>query len=122
MIATGMLVGCLVPLTKYPRLGVSAHIHLLMEGMMVLSAGVLLHVAPVTPLQEDKGSRRLADTLSSWQLKLICWAFALSWPLLMAEVFNAWWGARQTLPTAANAANVMAQAMWWQEFIMNISI
>jgi hypothetical protein len=116
MIAAGICVGFLVPLTKYPRLGVSAHIHFLMEGMMVLSAGVLLYIAP---LQAHKSTRCLGDTLSRWQVKLIYWAFALSWPLLVAEVFNGWWGTRQTLPTAADAANVGEKALWWQEFIMS---
>jgi hypothetical protein len=116
MVAAGIFVGFLIPLTEYPRLGASAHIHFLLEGVMVLSAGTLLHVAP---LQTRKGPRCLADTLSSWQVKLIYWAFALSWPLLVAEVFNAWWGTRQTLPTAAEAANVREKALWWQEFIMN---
>jgi hypothetical protein len=82
---------------------------------MVLSAGVLLHIAP---LQTPKGARRLVDTLSSWQLKLIYWSFALSWPLLISEVFNAWWGTRLTLSNAANAANVRGKALWWQELIM----
>jgi hypothetical protein len=82
---------------------------------MVLSAGVLLYIAP---LKSHKDARCLADTLSSRQVKLIYWAFALSWPLLIAEVFNGWWGTRQTLPTAANAANVVGEALWWQEFIM----
>lgn len=116
MIAAGIFVGFLIPLTKYPRLGVAAHIHFLMESMMVSSAGLLLHIAP---LQAHKGARCVADTLSSWQVKLIYLAFALSWPLLVAEVFNGWWGTRQTLPTAANAANVRETAQWWQELIMN---
>jgi hypothetical protein len=68
MIAVGICVDFPVPLTKYPRPGVSAHIHFLLEGIMVLSAGVLLYIAP---LQTHKGTRCLADTLSSWQVKLI---------------------------------------------------
>lgn len=88
---------------------------LLVGGIDDSSAGVLLHVAP---LRTRKGPQCLGDTLSSWQVKLIHWAFALSWPLLGAKVFNAWWGTRRTLPTAAEAAFVPEQALWWQEFIM----
>jgi hypothetical protein len=82
MIAAGICVGFLVPLTKYPRLGVSPHIHFLMEGVMVLSAGVLLYIAPL-PHQAHKVTRCLADTLSSWQVKLI-YEFVLGVCLVLA--------------------------------------
>jgi hypothetical protein len=132
MIATGIFVGCLIPLTTYPRLGISAHIHFLLEGVMILGSGLILHLAPITiqpqssyyqtPQNKNKPrAQRLVDTLSPWQTRLIYWAFAFSWPLLIAEVFNAWWGTSGTLPTAAKLAGVRGKAFWWQEAIMVVT-
>jgi hypothetical protein len=118
MIGLGVAFGFLIPLTTYPRLGASAHVHALMEGMMITCAGILLQHAPFPPRGR---ARSLADTLSGWQTKLIYWAFAFSWPLLLSEAFNGWWGTRTTLPTAAEAANVQRAAPVWQEFVVAIT-
>lgn len=112
----------------YPRLGISAHIHFLLEGIVILSSGFLLHLqlpiiqkASYSSSPSKNKSKILVDTLSPWQSNLIYYALALSWPLLISEIFNAWWGTNGTSRTVAEMACVSGGGKWWQEVVTGIT-
>lgn len=115
LIAVGIIYGAIVPLTPFPRLGLTAHIQFISEGMFVVCAGLVLHCAPPGL---PKRFKTLAESLSPLQANLIFGGCAILWFPLISEALNAWWGTRQTLPLAAEAAHVLVDAPQWQETLM----
>jgi hypothetical protein len=44
----------------------------------------------------------------------------LTWPVMLTEMANAWWGARNTLPIAAGQAGATG-AVAWQETVVTVA-
>lgn len=69
LVAFGLYFGFAIPLAPYPRLALTAHIQFIVEGTMVLAAGLLLPSTPYltatyTSSKETKFSRaRVEDRL-----------------------------------------------------------
>ncbi|KAM7197113.1 hypothetical protein V8F33_005772 [Rhypophila sp. PSN 637] len=131
LIGFGLLFGFLVPITPYPRLGLTAHIQFAVEGTMVCAAGLILGSKPFTstPSSTPKAAgsasteaQTVADRLKPWQIKLVYWGCAGIWVTLMSEVANAWWGTRWVLPIAHHAAglagNSTGPAAVWMERVV----
>ena len=62
---------------------------------------------------------RFVDQLAAWQRRVVYWAAAASGSLL-SEVANSWcwWGTRDVLPLAADAAGKLGRAAGWQEGVV----
>ncbi|KAM7218073.1 hypothetical protein V8F06_006608 [Rhypophila decipiens] len=131
LIGFGLLFGFLVPMTPYPRLGLTAHIQFAVEGTMVCAAGLILGAKPFTstlsstPKAAGSASsevQTVADRLKPWQVKLVYWGCAGIWVTLMSEVANAWWGTHWVLPIAHHAAglagNSAGPAAVWMERVV----
>ncbi|KAK9482019.1 hypothetical protein V1527DRAFT_477712 [Lipomyces starkeyi] len=103
----GLLWGMIVQLTPFPRLALTAHIQLMVEGAMVLGAGLLLRQPNLLKL----------STLES---RIVWWGMTSVWVVMLAECANAFWGTNQILPIAAAAAGATG-AVLWQEQIMTIT-
>ena len=102
----GLLWGMVIPASPFPRLALGAHIQLTAHGVMFLVAGlVILHL--------PKATGRLSATI----LTAGPW---LTWPVLLSEMANGWWGARKTLPIAAGQAGAVG-AEPWQETIVTVA-
>ncbi|KAK1255752.1 hypothetical protein MKX07_008011 [Trichoderma sp. CBMAI-0711] len=125
LVACGMLFGFLVPLVPYPRLGLTAHIQFGVQGCMVLVTGLVLQSDPLgsssSPDKEAPRERpQLADSLSRWQEHAIYWGCTAIWATMIAEMGNAWWGTKWTLPIAHQAAGLLGRdvAARWMEMIV----
>ncbi|KAK9321538.1 hypothetical protein V1517DRAFT_308835 [Lipomyces orientalis] len=103
----GLLWGMIVQLTPFPRLALTAHIQLMVEGSMILGAGLLIRQPKLLKL----------STLES---SIVWWGLAFVWITMLAECTNAFWGTNQILPIAAAAAGAKG-AVPWQEQIMTIT-
>ncbi|MFM9117576.1 MAG: hypothetical protein ACKOU6_15590 [Planctomycetota bacterium] len=102
----GLLWGLVIPASSFPRLALGAHIQLTAHGVMFLVAGLaMLHL------------RLARDGLSE---KILIAAPWLTWPVMLTEMANGWWGARKTLPIAAEQAGA-AGAEPWQESLVTIT-
>jgi hydroxylaminobenzene mutase len=102
----GLLWGMVIPATSFPRLALGAHIQLTAHGVMFLVAGlVMLHL----PLAKG-----------GWSEKVLIAGPWLTWPVMLTEMANGWWGARKTLPIAAEQAGALG-AEPWQETIITLS-
>lgn len=102
-LCVGLLWGMLVPATTFPRLAVGAHIQLTAHGVMFLAAGLLI--------------AHLGLGAGKWQARILVAAPWLTWLLMLSEIANAWWGAHNILPVAAQQANAPG-AVAWQEGIV----
>ncbi len=130
LIAFGMLFGAVIPLATYPRLALTAHIQFIVEGMMVLVAGLLLQSGPFTKVnppsretKEHRSSAMLADRLGKRQTALIYWGFVGIWVTLLSEAANAWWGTQWVLTIAHQAAGLQGPgpAQLWMEIVVAIT-
>jgi hydroxylaminobenzene mutase len=102
----GLVWGMVIPASPFPRLALGAHIQLTAHGAMFLVAGlVILHL----PLAAGGVSARIL-VAGPW----------LTWPVMLTEMANAWWGARYTLPIAAGQAGATG-AVVWQETIVTVA-
>ena len=102
----GLVWGMVIPASPFPRLALGAHIQLTAHGVMFLVAGlVILHL----PIAAGGVSARIL-VAGPW----------LTWPVMLTEMADAWWGARNTLPIAAEQAGA-AGAIVWQEAIVTVA-
>jgi (hydroxyamino)benzene mutase len=99
----GLMWGMLVPTTPFPRLGLVAHIQLTVNGIMFLVAGLMILHLPI-----------VKSSLSAGILVAGPW---LTWLIMLSEMANAWWGAKNMLPIAAGQAGATG-AEGWQEGIV----
>src|SRR5277367_4082255 len=74
----GLLWGTIVQMTPYPRLALTAHIQFMVEGAMILLAGILLNQ---TSLIE----------ISAVQSRIVYWGLGGAWVVLIADCANAFW-------------------------------
>jgi hydroxylaminobenzene mutase len=87
LVLSGLVWGFVVPHTPYPRLALGAHIQFVINGILFIAMATLLlkvshHVGPK----------------SAWAMLASAW---LTWPMVLSEVANAWWGIAEMLPTSA---------------------
>ncbi|KAK9374809.1 uncharacterized protein V1513DRAFT_444453 [Lipomyces chichibuensis] len=100
----GLVWGLIIPLTPFPKLGLTAHIQSMAQGTMVLGAGLLLEQPNLL-------------NLSALELKIVSWGFCLVWASIAAQCFNAFWGTNQILPIAAAAAGATGAEPWKEQII-----
>lgn len=102
----GLVWGMVIPASPFPRLALGAHIQLTAHGVMFLVAGlVILHL----PFAKGGVSAKILIA-GPW----------LTWPVMLTEMVNGWWGARKTLPIAAGQAGA-AGAEPWQEAVVTFA-
>jgi len=124
LIGFGLLFGFVVPLTPYPRLGLTAHIQFAVEGTMVVAAGLVLNAKPFQRPADVKGvtpsENRVVDFLAPWQRRVVHWGMIGIWVTLLSEAANAWWGTQWVLPIAHDAAGLMGDgpAKIWMERVV----
>ena len=83
----GLVWGMAIPASPFPRLALGAHIQLTAHGVMFLVAGLVI--------------LRLSIVTGSVSAKILVAGPWLTWPVMLTEMANAWWGARNMLPIAA---------------------
>jgi len=99
----GLVWGIAVPATPFPRLALGAHLQLTAHGVMYLVAGlVILHLGPGT----GSVPRRILIA-GPW----------LTWPVMLTEMANGWWGTRNMLPIAAQQAGAPGAAAWQEGIV-----
>ncbi|KAK9372334.1 uncharacterized protein V1513DRAFT_452609 [Lipomyces chichibuensis] len=103
----GLLWGLIVQRTPFPRLALTVHIQSMVEGAMILGAGLLL--------RQPNNLK-----LSAVESRMVWWGMASVWVVILAECTNAFWGTNQILPIAAAAAGAKG-AVPWQEQIMTVA-
>jgi hydroxylaminobenzene mutase len=99
----GLVWGMAVGATPFPRLALGAHIQLTAHGVMFLVAGLVIS-------HSGLGTGRAARfilTAGPW----------LTWPLVLSEMANAWWGTRSMLPIAAQQAGASGAAPWQEGIV-----
>ena len=102
----GLVWGMVIPASSFPRLALGAHIQLTVHGVMFLVAGlVMLHL----PIGKVGMSAKIL-VAGPW----------LTWPVMLTEMVNGWWGAQKTLPIAAGQAGATG-AEPWQETIVTVA-
>jgi hydroxylaminobenzene mutase len=102
----GLVWGMVIPASPFPRLALGAHIQLTAHGVMFLVAGLVILRLPI-----------VAGSVSARILVAGPW---LTWPVMLTEIANAWWGARNTLPIAAEQAGATG-AVAWQESVVTVA-
>lgn len=106
LVLVGLLWGLVVPHTPYPRLALSAHIQFESNGLLYMVMAVLL-----LKLQHSAGQKSIVFmVLSVW----------LTWPMVLSEAANAWWGTTQLLPIAASEAGATGGEPW-QELVVKLT-
>ncbi len=99
----GLVWGMVIPATPFPRLALTAHIQLTANGVMFLVAGLIILHLPVA-----KSSVSKAILIAGpW----------LTWPVMLTEMANAWWGTRKMLPIAAGQAGATGAVPWQENFV-----
>jgi hypothetical protein len=99
----GLVWGMAVPATPFPRLALTAHIQLTANGVMFLVAGlVILHL----PIAKGGASAKIL-VAGPW----------LTWPVMLTEMANGWWGTRNMLPIAAGQAGAAGGAAWQESAV-----
>lgn len=102
----GLIWGMVIPATPFPRLALGAHIQLTVHGVMFLVAGlVILH---------------LPKTTGSASAKILTAGPWLTWPVMLSEMANAWWGTLKMLPISAEQAGAKG-AEAWQEYVVTVT-
>jgi hydroxylaminobenzene mutase len=99
----GLVWGMAIPSTPFPRLALAAHIQLTANGVMFLVAGLVIS--------------HLTSAIGGVSARILVAGPWLTWPVMLTEMANAWWGARNMLPIAAGQAGA-AGALAWQEGVV----
>jgi hydroxylaminobenzene mutase len=102
----GLIWGMVVPATPFPRLALTAHIQLAANGIMFLVAVLVILRLPIAK--------------SGVSAKILITGPWLTWPVMLTEMVNAWWGARNMLPIAAGQAGAVG-AQSWQETSVTVA-
>lgn len=104
----GLLWGMAVPETPFPRLALGAHLQLTGHSVMFLVAGlVILRLG----LGQGRASRVIL-LAGPW----------LTWPLMLSAMANAWWGAHNIVPLAAQAAGARGAAPWQEAVVSGAAL
>jgi len=102
----GLLWGLVVPHTPYPRLALGAHIQFTQSGVLFIVLAILLLKLP-----------HRAGRVSILIMVISVW---LTWPMVISEAANAWWGTQQMLPISAAQAGALGGAAW-QETVIKLT-
>ncbi len=103
MVFVGLIWGLVVPQTPYPRLALTAHIQLTSNGLLLIVVAML-----VLKLNHDMGKKSFALlVLSAW----------VTWPMLLTEMANSWWGTNQMLSIAAAQAGATGGEPWQEQLV-----
>jgi len=103
-LTVGLVWGIVIPASPFPRLALGAHLQLTTHGVMFLVAGlVILH----HPFAKGGVSEKILIA-GPW----------LTWPVMLTEMANGWWGARKTLPIAAGQAGAIGAEPWQETMVM----
>ena len=81
----GLCWGLGVQATPFPRLALTAHIQLMVEGAMVLLVGITLLQTSVIQL-------------GALQSQIVYWGLGGIWVTMAAECANSFWGTHEILP------------------------
>ncbi|MBT8138276.1 MAG: hypothetical protein KJP25_00790 [Gammaproteobacteria bacterium] len=103
MILVGLVWGLGVPHTPFPRIALSAHIQLEVNGLLFVTLSLVVLKALPT-----------LGRVSCIALHSAAW---LAWPMLISAVGNAWWGTNQTLSIAALQAGATGGNAWQEAFV-----
>lgn len=103
-VMVGLVWGIVVPTTPHPRLALVAHIQLTGNGLLYTVLAVLLLSVP---------SR--VGPKSAWIMLLSAW---LTWPMLISQAVNAWWGTMRMLPIAGAQAGVSGGEPWQEQVLI----
>ncbi len=102
----GLVWGMAIPATSFPPLALGAHIQLTGSGLMFLVAGLVIsHLG----LGDGRFERRILIA-GPW----------LTWPMVLSEMANAWWGTRKMLQIAGQQAGAPGAAAW-QEGLVTVA-
>lgn len=93
-------------MTPYPRLALTAHIQFESNGLLWIVAAILLLKLP-----HQVGTKSMLVILAS------TW---LTWPMVLSEVANAWWGTNEMLTIAAAQAGATG-GQPWQELTIKLT-
>ncbi len=104
-ILVGLVWGLAIHSAGYPRLALGAHLQLMTHGVMFLVVGLLVSHLGLG----RSGLTRGILIAGPW----------LTWPLILTEMANAWWGTHDILPLAAKEAGAPGAASW-QELIVTV--
>ncbi|KAK0623687.1 hypothetical protein B0T14DRAFT_545115 [Immersiella caudata] len=120
LIGFGLLFGCIVPLTPYPRLALTAHMQFAIEGTMVAAAGASLNSTPFR-----SSNKKVVDNLGRRGINVVYYGIVGIWVTLLSEAANAWWGTRWVLPIAHEAAGLLGAgagpAKYWMEMVVAVA-
>ena len=106
LVLVGSVWGLVVPATPYPRLALGAHIQFESSGLLFIVLAILLLKLP-----HNVGRNSICVmVLSVW----------LTWPMVLSEAANAWWGTTQMLPIAASQAGATGGEPW-QELVVKLT-
>src|SRR3954453_19056920 len=103
-VLVGLVWGIVVPTTPYPRLALVAHIQLTANGLLYIVLAVLMFTVP-----------NRVGPKSAWVMLLSAW---LTWPMLLSQAANAWWGTTQMLPIAGAQAGVSGGEPWQERVLI----
>ncbi len=99
----GLLWGMAIPKTPFPRLALNAHLQLTGHGVMFLLAGLVILRLGLG----QSGVSRVILLAAPW----------LTWLQMFSAMVNAWWGAHNILPLAAQAAGAGGAAPWQESVV-----
>jgi hydroxylaminobenzene mutase len=105
-VMVGILWGMVIPATPFPRLALTAHIQLTSNGIMYLVGGLVISHLPIS--------------VSGISSRILTAAPRLTWLVMLSEMANGWWGARNMLPIAAAQAGASGAA-GWQEGVVTVA-
>lgn len=108
MIMVGLLWGTVFNNTPYPRLALTAHIQLMLHGMLFILLAVLL-------LKLDHG-------VGPKSVRVMILSVWLAWVMAFSEIANAWWGTSQMLVIAGTQAGAPGALPWQEAFVKLVHI
>jgi hydroxylaminobenzene mutase len=103
MVLVGLAWGFVVPLTPMPRLALVAHIQAALNGLLFIALATLLLALP--------------HRVGQGSVQVMLAAAWLTWPMLLSQMANAWWGTNEILPIAAEQAGATG-GLPWQELVL----
>jgi (hydroxyamino)benzene mutase len=106
LIFVGLVWGLVVPATPFPRLGLTAHVQFMENGMLLVLQAMVLAAYP--------------GLVGGWSIRTMVFAAWSAWPMVLSEVANAWWGTTRTLTIAAHQAGATG-GQFWQEQVVTLA-
>jgi (hydroxyamino)benzene mutase len=108
LIFVGLVWGLATPVTPFPRLGLAAHVQFIENGMLLALQALILAAHPAL--------------LGGWSIRTVVIAAWTTWPMVLSEVANAWWGTARMLPIAAAQAGAGGGQAWQEITVMTAHV